>query len=114
MIQVLQMDYIRTAVAKGLKPKRVLLHHALRNALLPVVTVTGISFGTMLTGATLTEIVFGWPGLGRLILDGVLGRDQPLIIGLLLISALLTILVDALTDITHSLLDPRLRLQELG
>jgi len=107
--QVLREDYIRTATAKGLGPARVLMRHALRNALPPLVTVTGISFGTMLTGATLTEIVFGWPGLGRLILDGVLGRDRPLIMGLLLISAALTITVDALTEIVHAVLDPRTR-----
>lgn len=107
LLQVLNEDYIRTARAKGLPRHTVLLHHALRNALLPVVTITGMSFGTMLAGATMTEIVFGWPGLGRLILDGVLGRDQPLIIGLLLISAFLTIVVDALTEIVHGLLDPR-------
>ncbi|SEQ18054.1 peptide/nickel transport system permease protein [Faunimonas pinastri] len=109
LIQVLHEDYIRTAMAKGVSRRAILMHHAMRNALLPVVTITGISFGTMLTGATLTEIVFGWPGLGRLILDGVLGRDRPLIIGLLLISALLTIVVDALTDVIHGLLDPRIR-----
>lgn len=110
LIQVLQEDYIRTAHAKGLAPRRVLYHHALRNALLPVVTVTGISFGTMLTGATLTEIVFNWPGLGRLILDAVLGRDRTLLIGLLLISSVLTIIVDVLTGVVQNALDPRMRL----
>lgn len=110
LIQVLREDYIRTAHAKGLTPRRVLYHHALRNALLPVVTVTGLSFGTMLTGATLTEIVFNWPGLGRLILDAVLGRDRTLIIGLLLISSVLTITVDALTKLLQNAIDPRMRL----
>jgi len=110
LIQVLREDYIRTAHAKGLAPHRVLYRHALRNALLPVVTVTGISFGTMLTGATLTEIVFNWPGLGRLILDAVLGRDRTLLIGLLLISSVLTIAVDALTGVVQNALDPRLRI----
>jgi len=110
LLQVLQEDYIRTARAKGLTNRRVLYHHALRNALLPVITITGISFGTMLTGATLTEIVFNWPGLGRLILDAVLGRDRPLLIGLLLISSVLTIVVDALTSVVQSLLDPRTRI----
>lgn len=109
LLDVLKQDFVRTATAKGLSRRRVLYGHALRHALLPVVTITGISFGTMLTGAALTEIVFGWPGLGRLILDAVLGRDRPLLLGLLLISATLTILVDALTEIVQGLIDPRTR-----
>jgi peptide/nickel transport system permease protein len=109
LLEVLKQDFVRTATAKGLSRRRVLYGHALRHALLPVVTITGISFGTMLTGAALTEIVFGWPGLGRLILDAVLGRDRPLLLGLLLISATLTILVDALTEIVQGLVDPRTR-----
>ena len=109
LLQVLQEDYIRTARAKGLTSRRILYRHALRNALLPVITITGISFGTMLTGATLTEIVFNWPGLGRLILDAVLGRDRPLLIGLLIISSVLTIVVDALTGIVQNFMDPRTR-----
>jgi peptide/nickel transport system permease protein len=109
LLDVLKQDFVRTARAKGLSRRRVIYGHALRNALLPVVTITGISFGTMLTGAALTEIVFGWPGLGRLILDAVLGRDRPLLIGLLLISAALTIVVDALTELVQTLIDPRTR-----
>ncbi|AYD02590.1 ABC transporter permease [Neorhizobium sp. NCHU2750] len=114
LLQVLREDYIRTARAKGLASQQVLYRHALRNALLPVVTITGISFGTMLTGATLTEMVFNWPGLGRLILDAVLGRDRPLLIGLLLISSVLTIVVDALTGIVQNMLDPRTRVGGTG
>lgn len=109
LLQVLHEDYIRTAMAKGVPWRRVIFRHALRNALLPVVTMTGLSFATMLTGAALTETVFGWPGLGRLMFEAIGARDRPVLLGLLLVSAAMAIAVDAVTDLAYGALDPRLQ-----
>ncbi|WP_219216745.1 ABC transporter permease [Variovorax boronicumulans] len=109
MLDVLGADYIRTARAKGLADRVVLYKHALRNALLPVVTVLGLQFGNVLAGAILVETVFNWPGLGRLAFDSVLRRDYPTILGVLLFSSVVVIVMNLVTDLCYRLIDPRIK-----
>jgi len=109
--EALADEYVRTARAKGLAPGAVLGRHALPNALLPVVTVVGGHFGTLLTGAVLTEIIFAWPGLGRLLYDATLSRDYPLLMSIFLIASGSVILANLLTDLAYGALDPRVRLR---
>lgn len=109
MIDVLGADYIRTARAKGLPERRVVLKHALRNALIPVVTLIGLQFAQLLAGAVLVETVFGWPGMGRLVLESILRRDHPTLLGVLVVSALLVMVANLLTDLAYRLVDPRIR-----
>ena len=109
LLEVLAEDYVRTARAKGLAPTTVLYVHALRNALLPVVTVVGGHVGTLLAGAVLTEIIFAWPGLGRLIYDATLARDYPLLMAVFMVVSVSVVLVNLLTDLTYTFLDPRVR-----
>lgn len=109
MLEVLREDYVTMARSKGLKERTVILKHAFRNAVLPVVTSIGMGFGALLTGATLTEIVFSWPGLGRLTLHAINQRDYPILLGMFLITSLMTILANLITDITYSFIDPRIR-----
>jgi peptide/nickel transport system permease protein len=105
----LQQDYVRTARAKGLRIRYIMSQHVLRNALLPVVTVIGGRVGFILAGAVLTETVFAWPGLGRLILAASLNRDYPLILGLFLFISLAVLLANLATDLVYATLDPRIR-----
>lgn len=105
----LRQEYVRTARAKGLPSSLVLSHHALRNALLPVVTVIGGRIAFLIAGAVLTETVFAWPGLGRLILTASLNRDYPMILGLFLFMSLAVLLANLLTDLIYAILDPRIR-----
>ena len=107
--EVLRLDYIRTARAKGVGELWILLKHGLRNALLPVVTIAGAQIGQILAGAVLVETVFSWPGMGRLVLDSMLRRDFPLLIGILVLSSIAVIIVNLLPDIAYGLLDPRVR-----
>lgn len=107
MLEVLSSDYIRTARAKGLPETVVVYKHALRNALIPVVTVAGVQLSHLLSGAVLVETVFSWPGLGRLAYDAVVRRDAPLLMGILFISAVVVIVVNLLTDIVYRMIDPR-------
>jgi len=109
MLQSLGADYVRTARAKGLTERRVVLRHALRNALMPVVTLGAIEFGQLLAGAVLTEQIFSIPGFGKLLVDGVLYRDYAVVQGLVLVSAVLFILVSLMADILYFLINPRLR-----
>lgn len=109
MLDVLGSDYIRTARAKGLGERVVLYKHALRNAVLPVVTVLGLQFGNVIAGAILVETVFNWPGLGRLAFESVLRRDYPTILGVLLFSAIVVVVMNYLTDVAYRLIDPRIR-----
>ncbi|QRF56333.1 ABC transporter permease [Variovorax paradoxus] len=109
MLDVLGSDFIRTARAKGLAERVVLYKHALRNALLPVVTVLGLQFGNVLAGAILVETVFNWPGLGRLAFDSVLRRDYPTILGVLLFSSIVVVVMNQLTDLCYRLIDPRIK-----
>jgi peptide/nickel transport system permease protein len=109
MLDVLGSDFIRTARAKGLAERVVLYKHALRNAVLPVVTMLGLQFGNLLAGAVLVETVFNWPGLGRLAFESVLRRDYPTILGVLLFSSVIVIVMNQLTDLAYRLIDPRIR-----
>ncbi len=108
-MDALGSDYIRTARAKGVPERDVLLKHALRNALLPVVTLVGLQFAQLLAGAVLVETVFDWPGMGRLVLDSILRRDYPTLLGVLVVSAVLVMGANILTDLAYRAADPRLR-----
>jgi len=109
MLEVLGSDYIRTARAKGLGEGPVVFKHALRNALMPVVTIAGLQFGHLISGALLVETVFSWPGMGTLALEAILGRDYPVLLGILTFSAILVIAANLVTDLSYRWLDPRLR-----
>ncbi|MDR7543001.1 MAG: ABC transporter permease [Armatimonadota bacterium] len=111
MVEVLSQDYVRTAQAKGLAPGRVLGVHALRNALIPVVTVLGVIIPRLLSGAVITETIFAWPGLGRLAVDAAVTRDYPVIMGLTMTTAVLVIACNLLTDVAYVSLDPRISLR---
>lgn len=108
MLEVLRADYVRTAHAKGLVDQAVVYGHALRNALLPVVTVVGHQFGTLLGGAVLTETVFGWPGMGQLLVDAIFARDYPVVQGIVLTFSTLFILVNLAVDVLYGYIDPRI------
>ncbi|WP_392560438.1 dipeptide ABC transporter permease DppB [Orbus mooreae] len=109
MLEVLSEDYIRTARAKGVGRLRVILVHALRNAMIPVVTVIGLQVGTMLSGAILTETVFSWPGIGRWLIEGLQRRDYPVVQSGVLIVATLIIFVNLLVDVLYGIINPRIR-----
>ena len=109
MIEVLSQDYTTTARSKGLKEQVVVIKHALKNALIPIITVIGLQFGMLLGGAVLTETVFAWPGVGRLIVDSILARDYPVIQGAILVFGLLYILVNLVVDLLYAYVDPRIR-----
>jgi peptide/nickel transport system permease protein/oligopeptide transport system permease protein len=109
MLEVLRADYVRTARAKGLIERVVIYGHALRNALLPLVTVIGHQFGTLLGGAVLTETVFGWPGMGQLLVDALFARDYPVVQGIVLTFSTLFILVNLAVDLLYSVIDPRIQ-----
>ncbi|TAH51205.1 MAG: ABC transporter permease [Chloroflexota bacterium] len=110
MLEVLNQDYVRTARAKGLKERSVILRHALRNALLPVITVVGLQVGILLSGAILTETVFSWPGIGRWLVDAIYARDYPIVQGVTLTIAIIFVLINLVVDILYTLVDPRVRL----
>ena len=109
MLEVLRADYVRTARAKGLVENAIVYGHALRNAMLPVVTVVGHQFGTLLGGAVLTETVFGWPGMGQLLVDALFARDYPVVQGIVLTFSTLFILVNLAVDLLYSAIDPRIQ-----
>ena len=109
MIEVLGEDYVRTARAKGLDEKRVLVLHALRNALLPVITIAGLQFGSLLTGSIIIEKVFARPGLGLTLLDAITERNYPVVQGCVLVTAVIYVIVNMLVDIAYGLADPRIR-----
>ena len=109
MLEVLGQDYIRTARAKGLVEGRVVVRHGLKNALIPIVTVVGVQAGYLLGGAVLTETVFAWPGVGTLMVQGILARDFPLVQGCVLVVALGFVLVNLAVDLLYAYLDPRIR-----
>jgi len=108
MLEVLRQDFIRTERAKGLSERIVIYKHAVRNAMVPVVTVIGLNFGLLLSGAILTETIFSWPGVGRLVVDAVYARDYPLVIGCILIFALVFVIVNLITDLLYTYIDPRI------
>jgi peptide/nickel transport system permease protein len=109
MLEVLGADYIRTARAKGASERAVLFKHALRNASLPILTVAGLQFGNLISGALLVETVFNWPGMGRLAYESILRRDYPTILGVLFFASALVVVANILTDLSYRLADPRLR-----
>jgi dipeptide transport system permease protein len=109
MLEVLGEDYIRTARAKGLPPIRVIAVHALRNALIPVVTVIGLQIGVLFTGAILTETIFSWPGVGKWLIDGINRRDYPVLQGGTLLIGTVVMTVNLLVDVTYGLINPRIR-----
>jgi peptide/nickel transport system permease protein len=111
MLEVLGQDYVRTAKAKGLRQNKVVLKHAWRNALLPVVTVAGLSMGLILSGAVLTETIFGLTGVGRTLFEGITSRDFPIIQGFVLFIAIGYVLLNLFVDLSYSFLDPRIRLK---
>jgi len=110
MLEELSSDYVRTARAKGLPASVVLVRHALRNALIPIITILGLQFGTLLAGTIVTETIFSWPGIGRLTVQAISSRDYPLLQGCILVIALSYVLVNLLTDVLYALIDPRVRL----
>jgi ABC-type dipeptide/oligopeptide/nickel transport system permease component len=109
MLEVLGQDYMRTAEAKGAAPMTVIVKHGLRNAFIPVLTVISLQFGALLGGAVLTETVFGWPGIGRLLVDSIGARDFAVVQGLVLVYAALFILVNVVVDVLYVVVDPRIR-----
>ncbi len=110
MVEVLSADFVRTAKAKGLGGRVVVIRHALRNAVIPVITVMGIQMGTLLGGAVITETIFAVPGLGQLAVNSIYGRDYPMLEGVVLFSALAILLINLVVDIVYSLIDPRIKL----
>ncbi|MGH2436349.1 MAG: ABC transporter permease [bacterium] len=109
LIDVLEEDYVRTARAKGQQERVVVYHHAFRNALLPIVTIIGLQFGNALGGAVVTETIYGWPGMGRLVVQAIGQRDFPVVQGAVLLLALLFSVVNVVVDVTYALIDPRIR-----
>jgi dipeptide transport system permease protein len=109
MLEVLGEDYVRTAKAKGMSPGRVIGVHALRNAMIPVITVIGLSVGTLLAGAILTETIFSWPGIGKWMVDSISRRDYPVVQGGLLLIAVVVMVVNLIVDTTYGLINPRIR-----
>ena len=114
MLEVLSKPYIETARAKGLSEFSVIMKHALRNALIPIVTLIGIDFGSYLNGSVLTETIFGWDGMGRYALDGIMKRDYPVIMGTVLVGAVVFVAINLLVDLSYSYLDPRIRTERKG
>lgn len=109
MLEVLGEDYIRTATAKGLRPAKVIFKHALKNASLPVITVLGLQFGNLLGGAVVTETVFSWPGMGRMMIQGILRKDFPVVQGAVLLFAFAFVFLNLSVDLLYAFLNPRIR-----
>lgn len=110
MLEVLRADYIRTAMAKGLSRRTVVLKHALRNSVIPVVTYTGIAFGTLLGGAIVTEVIFNWDGVGQALVTAIGARDNPIVLGAVTYAVAAFVVINLLVDISYAYLDPRIRL----
>ncbi len=111
VIEELSADYVRTARAKGLSESAVLFRHAFRNALIPILTILGLQFGTLLAGTIVTESIFSWPGIGRLAVQAITARDYPLLQGCILLIAVSYVVVNLLTDFLYAVVDPRVRLE---
>jgi peptide/nickel transport system permease protein len=109
MLEVFRLDFVRTARAKGLSRARVVVVHVLRNALLPIVTLLGLQLGTVLGGSVVIEAVFSWPGIGSLMLDSVMSRNFPVVLGVLVLSSLVVAVANAAVDLAYLKLDPRIR-----
>ncbi len=111
MLDVLRQDYLRTARAKGVSERKVVMHHALRNALIPIITIFGVQFSNVLGGSVLAETVFAWPGVGRLVVDAIDQRDIPTVTGALIMTTMLVTIVNLLVDIVYAYVDPRIKAQ---
>jgi peptide/nickel transport system permease protein len=111
MIEVIRQDYVRTARAKGLRSRTVFLRHALRNALIPVVTILGLQVGYLLSGAFIVENVFAWPGIGRYSVQALFWRDYPVVQGVVMITAVIFLTINLLVDVLYVAIDPRIRLR---
>ncbi|MBR0573809.1 MULTISPECIES: ABC transporter permease subunit [Pasteurellaceae] len=109
MLEVLSQDYIRTAKAKGLTQSRIIINHALRNALIPIITVVGLIVGQLLSGAVLTENIFSWPGIGKWVIDAINSRDYPVLQGSVLIIAMVIVFVNLMVDLLYGVVNPRIR-----
>jgi dipeptide transport system permease protein len=109
MLEVMGEDYVRTARAKGLSPLRVIGVHALRNAMIPVITTIGLQIGVLLAGAILTETIFSWPGIGKWMIDSISRRDYPVVQSGLLLIAAIVMIVNLIVDLTYGLINPRIR-----
>ncbi|HKX02547.1 MAG TPA: ABC transporter permease, partial [Methylomirabilota bacterium] len=109
MLEILGRDFIRTGRAKGLAERAVVLRHALRNAAVPLLTVLGLQIGTLLGGAVITESVFAWPGMGKLVVDAIFFRDFPVVQTVLILSATIFVLINLLVDLLYTVIDPRIR-----
>ena len=109
MLEVRDMDFVRTARAKGLRPGVIVRRHILRNAILPIITLAGIQAGQLVGGAILTETVFGWPGIGRLAFDALLQRDYPVLLGVFLVTSIMVVIFNIVTDLVYRVVDPRIR-----
>jgi peptide/nickel transport system permease protein len=107
MLDVARLDYVRTAMAKGLSPLRVVVDHTLRNAILPIVTVIGLELGTLLSGAVITETIFSWPGIGRLAVQAIYDRDYPVVEAVVVLTAAIFVALNLLVDLTYAVFDPR-------
>lgn len=112
MIEVMQEDYIRTAMAKGLKNRTVVLRHAFRNASIPVITLLGLEVPRLFSGALVTEVVFSWPGIGRLITESILGRNYPVLMGAFMLSAFMAIIGNLISDVCYGLVNPQIRYED--
>lgn len=113
MREALAMDYVKYARAKGVSPRRVILVHALKNTLIPIVTVIGLEFGSLLAGAIVTESVFAWPGVGRLVIQSIYMLDRPVIVAYMLFTVFFFIVINLVVDILYSVIDPRVRLSQV-
>lgn len=111
MLDVIRQDYIRTARAKGCSEKRVIMHHALPNALIPIITVIGMQLSNVMTGSVLAESVFSWPGIGRLIFESISKRDTPMVTGSIIMCSMLMVIINLLVDIVYAFFDPRIKAQ---
>ena len=111
VIEELSADYVRTARAKGVSESGVLFRHALRNALIPILTILGLQFGALLAGTIVTETIFSWPGIGRVTVQAINARDYPLLQGCILLIAVTYVIVNLLTDVVYAIVDPRVRFE---
>ncbi|MNR09376.1 Dipeptide transport system permease protein DppB [compost metagenome] len=114
MLEVLEQDYIRTARAKGVKERKVIFRHALRNALIPIITILGLDLPILVGGAALTESVFNWPGMGRLFIDMAVAREYSVLMAITLITAVVVIIGNLIADILYAVVDPRVQLGKGG
>jgi peptide/nickel transport system permease protein len=111
MLEVMNQDYVRTARAKGLRERVVIFGHALKNAMLPLVTLVGLQGGRLIGGAMITEVVFAWPGMGRLLAESLAGRDYPVLMGAFMLMSVMVVFGNLAADLCYGLVDPRIRLE---